>query len=300
MVKHLLHHQIDTEKWDALIYKTPNADPFLLSSWLNLVEPSWSALVANDYEAVLPLFIKKRWFWTFFDLPNFIQKIGVCGDGSYLDEIRIELLKQENKLDYICFTTDPLLYDSSSKTQNRCHQILTLKEGVRFPTKVWGRNIRRAEASGLTDIRPLSPLEFIKALKAELKEKSNPYSDSDYVLLQRLAEKSIEEGFGYVEGITDSRNQILCGQFYLYIKGKIYLVACCSNEIARQNSLLHYILFCVINKGYTKDMSMRVHFGGSNIPVIADFNKNFGAEDEDFVLVYQNRLPFWLRFFKHV
>jgi hypothetical protein len=43
-----------------------------------------------------------------------------------------------------------------------------------------------------------------------------------------------------------------------------------------------------------------VHFGGSNLPVIADFNKNFGAQDEEFVLVLKYNLPFWFRFFKRI
>jgi len=303
LVKHLLHHQIDMHKWDELIRNTSNADPFLLSSWLNLVEPSWSALIADDYAAVFPLFIQKKGFWNFFDLPNFVQKISIYGDISHQRELEIafELLSLEKNLDYICYTTDQyIVQHSTSELKNRRHQILNLTEDIRFPTKVWGRNIRKAEAFGLTSIVPITASVFIKSLRDELKGKGNPYSSSDYKLLEKLADISIAEGFGFIEGITDSTGEVLCAQFYLYIRGKIYLVACCSNELARQNSLLHYGLFCVIKKYYEKDFQIRVHFGGSNIPVIADFNKNFGAEDENFVLVYKNKLPFLLRFFKHI
>lgn len=300
LVQHIQHHQIDFTKWDACIKRASNADPFLLSSWLNVVDPSWSALVADDYAAVFPVFRTKKMRWSFFDLPNFVQKISVYGDASYEKEIAEQLQVLHTKIEYVCYTTDErLVVDSAVEKIARRHQLLELKEGVRFPTKVWGRNIRKAEASGYTSLTAVPIDVFVTALKKELIEKGNPYKPADYVLLEALARQSVHAGYGFIEGIQDETGTFTCGQFYIYITGKIYLVACFSNERAREHSLLHYVLFQIIQQKYERDTTMRVHFGGSNIPVIADFNKNFGAIDEDFVLVYKNKLPFWFRIFKH-
>lgn len=300
MIQHLQHHQIDFAKWDACIMRDPKADPFVRSSWLNVVEPNWSALVVDDYAAVFPVFQKKKMRWSFFDLPNFVQKISVYGEVRYEKEIAVCLKELHATIDYVCYTTDEQLVDDTFiKKIPRKHQILELREGVRFPTKVWGRNIRKAEASGFTELAAVPIEVFVTALKKELIEKGNPYKKSDYVLLEALATKSIEEGYGFIEGIKDERGTFTCGQFYIYITGRIYLVACFSNERAREHSLLHYVLYKIIQQKYEQDTTMRIHFGGSNIPVIADFNKNFGAIDEQFVLVYKNDLPFWFRIFKH-
>lgn len=300
LVQHLQHHQIDFNKWDACIMHALNTDPFLLSSWLNVVEPDWSALVADDYAAVFPVFHTKKMRWSFFDLPNFVQKISVYGEMRYEQEFAEQLKVLHKKTDYLCYTTDErLVEDSSIQKIQRRHQILTLKDGVRFPTKVWGRNIRKAEASGLTSITAVPIEVFVTALKKELIEKGNPYKKADYLLLESLAIKSVNEGYGFIEGIKDATGTFTCGQFYIYLTGRIYLVACFSNDTARQHSLLHYLLYKIIQQKYEKDTTMRVHFGGSNIPVIADFNKNFGALDEDFILAYKNTLPFWFRIFKH-
>jgi hypothetical protein len=300
LVQHIQHHQIDFTKWDACIIRASNADPFLLSSWLNVVDAAWSALVADDYAAVFPVFETKKMRWSFFDLPNFIQKISVYGDVKYEHEIAAHLQKLHEKIDYVCYTTDErLVAGTTVKKISRRHQILELKEGVRFPTKVWGRNIRKAEASGLTELAAVPIEVFVTALKKELIEKGNPYKKADYVLLEALARESVHAGYGFIEGIQDETGTFTCGQFYIYITGKIYLVACFSNEVARQHSLLHYLLYQIIEKKYKQDATAHVHFGGSNIPVIADFNKNFGATDENFVLVYKNTLPFWFRIFKH-
>jgi len=300
LVQHLQHHQIDFNKWDACILHASNADPFLLSSWLNVVEPSWSALVADDYTAIFPVFQTQKMRWTFFDLPNFVQKISVYGDACYEEEIAEHLQILHTKIDYVCYTTDErLVVDTTAVKIARRHQILELKDGVRFPTKVWGRNIRKAEASGFTTLIAVPVEVFVTALKKELIEKGNPYKQADYVLLEVLARQSVDAGYGFIEGIKDETGTFTCGQFYIYITGKIYLVACFSNEVARQHSLLHYLLYQIIDKKYKHDSALRVHFGGSNLPVIADFNKNFGAADENFVLVYKNNLPFWFRIFKH-
>ena len=299
MVKHILHHQLDFKKWDELILRSADADPFLLSSWLNVAAPGWSALVADDYAAVFPLFITKKIRWSFFDLPNFIQKISIYGDVAYTREIAVELHVLQKSIDYVCYTTDAQFSDTTVQNIGRRHQLLQLKEGVRFPTKVWGRNIRKAESAGLTTLTSVPVELFVTALKKELIEKGNPYRNADYKKLEVLAKESIVAGYGFIEGIQDEKGVFTCGQFYLYIMGRIYLVACFSNDTARQHSLLHYLLYKLIQQKYEQDIQLRVHFGGSNLPVIADFNKNFGALDEDFILIYKNTLPFWFRLFKH-
>ena len=301
MVKHIQHQDVDFKKWDACIMADLNADVYLLSSWLNIVFPNWSALVANDYAAVLPIFGNKKLAWTFFDLPNFVQKISVYGDSRFEVEMSFELNALNATFDYLCYTIDErLITDTSLQIKPRRHQLLELREGVRFPTKVWGRNIRKAEASDFTNITSVPITIFIAALKKELIEKGKPYKNKDYHLLEVLAQKSIQEGYGFIDGIRDETGTFTCGQFYIYTKGKMYLVACFSNEVARQHSLLHYVLFKIIEKAYISDSMLRVHFGGSNLPVIADFNKNFGAQDEEFVLVLKYNLPFWFRFFKPI
>lgn len=299
MVTHIQHQQLDFKKWDALILRTPDADPFLLSSWLNVAAPGWSALVANDYEAVFPVFSSKKMLWSFFDLPNFIQKIGIYGAEGFEKEFASQLHALHTSIDFICYVTDSVLGDTHIENRPRRHQLLQLKEGVRFPTKVWGRNIRKAEAAALTELTAVPADIFVQALKHELIERGRPYAEKDYQKLVRLAKESSAAGYGFIEGIKDETGTFTCGQFYLYITGKIYLVACFSNEKAREHSLLHYLLYKIIQQKYEQDTTMRVHFGGSNIPVIADFNKNFGATDEEFVLVYKNNLPFLLRLVKH-
>jgi hypothetical protein len=301
LVQHIQHQDVDFKKWDACILADLHADVYLLSSWLNVVCPNWSALVAEDYVAVFPIFGNKKLAWSFFGLPNFVQKIAVYGDAGFEKEIATSLNALNATFDYLCFTTDErLITDASLQIKPRRHQLLELQEGVRFPTKVWGRNIRKAEASGFATITSVPIPIFIAALKKELIEKGNPYKNKDYQLLEVLAQKSIQEGYGFIDGIKDETGTFTCGQFYIYVKGKMYLVACFSNEVARQYSLFHYALFKIIEKAYLNDGVLRVHFGGSNLPVIADFNKNFGAQDEEFILVLKYNLPFWFRFFKRI
>ena len=301
LIQYIQHQDLDFKKWDACIVADSNADVYLRSSWLNVVCPNWSAIVADDYAAVFPIFGNKKLAWSFSDFPNFVQKIAVYGDARFEEEIAVELNRLNDTFDYLCYTTDErLIKDVSLNIKHRRHQLLELKEGVRFPTKVWGRNIRKAEASQLTTLTSVPIPIFIAALKKELLEKGKPYKNKDYKLLEVLAQKSIQEGYGFIDGIKDGTGTFTCGQFYIYAKGKMYLVACFSNEVARQHSLLHYVLFKIVEKAYVNDSLLRVHFGGSNLPVIADFNKNFGAQDEEFVLVLKYNLPFWFRFFKRV
>ena len=60
MIKHLLRNQIDSDKWDACITNAPQKLPYGFSWYLDIACENWSALVLNNYAAVMPLPYKKK------------------------------------------------------------------------------------------------------------------------------------------------------------------------------------------------------------------------------------------------
>ncbi len=59
---YLKNDEIDVVKWDLCIAKAANALPYAYSWYLDIVAPSWDALIYGDYEVVMPLANKTR-FW---------------------------------------------------------------------------------------------------------------------------------------------------------------------------------------------------------------------------------------------
>lgn len=290
--------QLDKQKWDDLLKKHPKADVFLFSAWLDIVFPNWELIVNIDFTAAIPVFRKKIAGHYSFDLPNFIQALTIIGDdvdGSVGEKV-VELLQST---EFVCVPYVSALPKASKLNSSvRRHQILELTPEVRFPTKVWRRNIRKAEAYQADLIFDMPVDEFLMELKKEMKAKGNPYRAKDFVLLKELILSSVHDGYGVVKGVKDKDNTWACGQFYIYHSSGIYLVNCFTSNVGREHSILHFLLYREIEKLSQGKDYFKVHFGGSNIPAIADFNKNFGAEDESYQLYQHNHLPWYLKWIK--
>jgi hypothetical protein len=173
-----------------------------------------------------------------------------------------------------------------------CHQLIRYDSGQRFPTKVWGRNIRKAESNHLIHVEDMPIDVFVAALELELNQKGNPYSKKDYTRLSKIIMMTKAAGIGFLKGIKNNQGSFICGQFYVYNNHQLYLVACFSDAEAKLHSALHYLMYTLVKNNFSHQLV--VHFGGSTIPVIADFNKNFGAVDERYVKVVKKNILFTL------
>lgn len=60
MIKHHRAHEIDRERWDECIRKSFNGIIYAYSWYLDIVCPSWEALIEGDYKIVMPLSIGKN------------------------------------------------------------------------------------------------------------------------------------------------------------------------------------------------------------------------------------------------
>lgn len=78
MIKKIKHNNIDFTKYDRCITAAFNHRVYAESWYLNLMtNNSWDCLVLNDYEAVMPLPIKKKLGVKYIVMPNFCQQLGV-------------------------------------------------------------------------------------------------------------------------------------------------------------------------------------------------------------------------------
>lgn len=80
-LQYLRRDQVDTERWDRCIDKAPNGLIYGYSFYLDHLAPGWSALVLGDYEAVMPLPLRKKWGLSYIYKPGAIASLGVFGQS---------------------------------------------------------------------------------------------------------------------------------------------------------------------------------------------------------------------------
>ena len=81
-IAYIRHAGIDKNRWDAAIARSSNGMVYAHSWFLDLVSPRWDALIAGDYEMVMPLTWKKKAGIQYLCQPPFTQQLGVFSPKS--------------------------------------------------------------------------------------------------------------------------------------------------------------------------------------------------------------------------
>lgn len=291
-LKVVAHSEIDRLKWNqmAALAQFPY---FMHTDYLDACWPKWDALVLGDYEAALPLKIKKKLIWNTALHPLFIRSLEVIGDTTKAS-VFIHWL-QEN-VDYfkLCFDESYPNFEN----EVRLFQLLSLKNDYADIRKNYSENVKRKlksfENSGLqvTEGNNMEGLvQLFKAEKADVYEQMN---EKALLHLSQLMNLYISNGKGKLLEVR-KQDQLLAAAFFiteekkcLYLKG---IVNAEGKKIGGMQALFDTIIQAGANKWEYLD------FGGSNDEGLAAFNRKFGSNDSKYVLLKQNKLPWpfnWL------
>src|ERR1700682_3428229 len=86
-IRYLERNDIDISKWDRCILNAPNGLIYARSFYLDSMAENWSALVAGDYQHVMPLTWKKKFGIKYLYQPYFTKTLGVFGNSTHSVEI---------------------------------------------------------------------------------------------------------------------------------------------------------------------------------------------------------------------
>ena len=89
---HLKHNQIDIAKWDECIDHSTNRMVYARSWFLDIVCTGWEALVAADYETVMPLTTGNKYGINYLYQPFFTQQLGIFSKKETDQKLEEEFL----------------------------------------------------------------------------------------------------------------------------------------------------------------------------------------------------------------
>ncbi|MBN2521002.1 MAG: hypothetical protein JXB17_10885, partial [Bacteroidales bacterium] len=202
MIRFLEHKDIDKTKWDEVIHNSPNGLIFALSWYLDITAPGWAALVKDDYNAVMPLHIKTRFFVKYITQPQFTKPLGVFY-SDYPEKINItEFINRIPKSYKIIKTTlnNYPLNDAEDETfQKYTYQYMDLSRPYEELKKNYTKNARK---------------NIKKALASEIKIKT--IQQNDYLLFKKKypRNKSVAKVYPLVKQISITANDHKMAKFY--------------------------------------------------------------------------------------
>ncbi len=291
MIHFLSHNEIDKVKWDKCIDACLNSLPYAYSWYLDIVtNKKWCAYVWKDYEAVFPLPVSKKLLITRVLQPFFTQQLGLFYQnmkhekliGDFINKTLIDYRKI-----YLHLNTKNKNLNSEFVKEDRITHYINLNNSY---TEIYNnyrntikKQLKAANNIILTIKEELTVSDLVAFTKQQLDDKVSELKQKHYRILEALLIKLIKLNKGFVRCVIDGDQNLLATTFFIKCNGFIiYLIAAVS-ESGKKNKAMPLLINSVIKEFAGQQLIF--DFEGSVIPGIANFYKNFGAEEIKFASI---------------
>lgn len=297
-IRYLERREIDDQRWNACIHRSENGLVYSDIEYLDAMAPHWSALVLNNYEAVMPLPWNRKFGIGYVYPPTFCQQCGITTqltDDRLTDRFLSAIPSQ--------FRFGELQLNAANRSNThqavlRTNYLLDLARDADTLRKGYSRNasrnIRHAASLSLRLDQEIAP-EVIARLHRQRFGRQAPVQD--LARLVPLLNRWIGDGRAVTFAARDHDNHVLASSAYLIYKQRITFILNGNPARYLDTGATHWLKDQVIGKyagrGYVMD------FEGSDNADFARFYTQFGATAaERYPRLTINRLPWLLRWWK--
>jgi hypothetical protein len=293
-IYYLRHKEIDKKKWDACIDNAANGLIYPYSFYLDAMSENWDALVADDYENVMPLTWKKKYSILYLYQPRFTASLGVFGDNISAQTVNLFLENIPRKFKYWDFYLNKsnLFSVHEFPMYERYNYILPLTENYETIKKRYAtshqRNIKRSVQYGNTAKTGIQIEEIIELSRLQSRNFAK-IQDEDFSNFKLLFKFLKEKNQAATYGVYSAQHKLVASCVFLFSHGRAYYILVGNDPDGKTSGASHLLIDTFI-KDYAAS-GMVLDFEGSNIASLAFFYKNFGAQLEKYPGIKMNKLP---------
>ena len=285
-IEYLVHSSIDKEKWDQAILNADNGLLYACSWYLDCVSPGWEAIVANDYEYVFPVPVKRKYKLPYIVQPFLAQQLGLFGKGECSENMLHDCLSKlpsysyEINLNYANFLDDAQLMTNLILPLDKSYT--TIRKNYSTNTL---RNIRKAEKNAYT-FREVSVNDFLMAYNSV----EHPDSSVSLELIEQVITKGYEQSNIRCCALLNSTDQPVSGLAYGWFKNRIIYLFPFSTAEGKAGSAMFLLVDELLRQHAGSDLIF--DFEGSMIEGVARFYKGYGAQPEIYRIARRLRPSF--------
>jgi len=298
LIRHVKRNEIDDAKWNNCIQNDLQHLPYALSFYLDVVAPNWQALILNDYEAVMPLPVKTKYFISYIYMPLYAPQLGIfINESIQLNSETIvsfynAMPKKVQLVDYGVHS-EMQVQDSYGSFNEKANYILSLQENYEKLKQGYKYNNRQAIKKALEKeikiVEGVDTQQITKLIQLSGVSKAAQFGEVEMNITTSLLNELVKNKIGYSYGIYDTANQLQAVIFYIQFKNRIVNLINASSTIGKQNKWMLVLIDHIIKQHANSNFIL--DFEGSSIEGIARFFKSFGAEKQHYWHWNWNRLP---------
>ena len=290
MIHYLKRNKVNVEKYDFCIKNALNSRIYAYSWYLDIVADNWDVLVLNDYEAVMPLPWRQKYFIKYIYPPAWTQQLGVFSSNTISEELIVSFIKAiPRKFKKITIQFNSGNVFKHKNITERVNYILPLNKSYEEVYKGYRADRKNRVKQGYRNNLSIKEVNIQSLI--EIGKRYYSYlniNNDDYLKLKKLAFYALKKKNGFITGIERNDGSILGGVLFLESKSRItYLFSVVTDE-GKNKQVTSSIIDSLIKDKISSNKTL--DFEGSMIDGIADFYKSFGGKKELYYLYKQKRI----------
>ena len=285
MIYCIKRKDLDVEKYDACIAASVQFRIYAFSWYLDAVSKNWEVLILNDYEAVMPLPWKQKYFLKYITQPFFCQQLGIFSVAPITIGIQENMIRRiPNKFirTSINFNADNFLNSNMKLKKNA---LLTIENEYENIYKKFNKNrkraLKKASSLGFTFEENIAANEFYDFYV--LNDKNHLTHISMKKVLQNILNLKTHAVQCY--GIK-SNTVLIAGVLLLIDRKRITYLIPVASAFGKKNAAATLLVDQIIKK--YRHSHQILDFEGSMISGVAKFYESFGAVYEDYPTFSKN------------
>ncbi len=290
VIKQLKHSEIDKILWDEKIVSASNGVVYAMSWYLDVVSPSWEALVTEDYRFIMPLPVKSKLGIKYLTQPYFSQQLGLFSSDEITQSTYEKFVNALSFKHINIQMNSKNVFDQPSE-KLRPNYILDLNIDYAEIKKLFKsncvRNLKKSIKFGQEVHQDISIEEYLEFI---VRNAGNRPIVSLLNILKPLLTKAQEVGSLeiWVSKSLES-NDILSGVVFMRWNNRAYYLVPASSDKGKVSQSMTFLIDRFISSNANSDLVL--DFEGSALPGIARFYEGFGAIKEEYPVLIQSKLP---------
>ncbi|MCK0130676.1 hypothetical protein MWU59_04085 [Flavobacteriaceae bacterium F08102] len=284
MIQFVKRKNLDLPKYEACVAKALDSRIYAQPWYLDAVCSTWAVLVQDDYVAVMPLPIKRKYGFPYVYLAPWIQQLGIFSREQISPDLfNLFIRAIPSRFKFVELMLNPSNPLTMRYSTGRTNFILPLHTPYETLYKGYSKgrksSIKQAEKANLVVDWSSSVTALIALFKQGVGRRVS-FKKEAYGRLEKLVVEAEKRNLLSVLGVKNSHGALLGGALFLKDHNRWVYLFSSQSETGRNLQAMSFLLDTFIKKHAQTDGIL--DFEGSMIPGIASFFKSFGAISETY------------------
>lgn len=301
MIRYIPHNEINKDKWNSCVCQSLYPTVFADFYFLTFAVPSWGALVEDDYEKVMPLPERSKFFVDYVFTPYGFVRLGIFSKEKLTETVVMDFInaipQRFKQIDLFLNPEIPSGILEGISVEMVSHK-LDLSTGYDIISRSFSentrRNIRKAEAFDLVLTNDIEIYEIVELFKNNKgREKKAFAREKEYDLFEKMAWFAGKRGWVEISGVRDKTGRLIAGAIFLkdFDRWRFWFSGRDANNSEARP------LFFLMNEFIKKHAGekMILDFDGSRDENVSRFYRGFGGERFTFPMLNFSRSAFLVK-----